>query len=159
MITSTGRIAHASLILPRYSHSPLIESISGMTIQIREKINYNGVLKEIDSMPWIDFKNPNIIPNNNLLEHCHSSACWRGYIGSWLIKDEKLYLTKIAGKFKMLNDEPLFSEWYTGSFVIHEKITVLNYREIQDTYDNIKIEFKEGIVISSTRIEILSNIM
>lgn len=48
----------------------------------------------------------------------NSTACWRKYIGTWEIKDGKLYLIDIIGRFKKLTDEPIFADWFTGEIKI-----------------------------------------
>jgi len=40
-----------------------------------------------------------------------SSNCWRGYIGSWEIKDGRLYLLKLERDYELEGNEPLFAEW------------------------------------------------
>ena len=43
-----------------------------------------------------------------------STACRRGYIGVWEIKDEKLYLANISGRYQLLADDPVLADWFTG---------------------------------------------
>jgi len=47
-----------------------------------------------------------------------SSACRRGYIGSWEIKDNKLYLLDIKGSFKINAPTPLFADWFSGEILV-----------------------------------------
>ncbi len=48
----------------------------------------------------------------------YSTACWRRYIGTWEIKDGRLYLINIIGKFKLIGDDPLFVDWFSGEIKI-----------------------------------------
>lgn len=43
-----------------------------------------------------------------------SSACWRGYQGTWEIREEQLFLVGIEGRFKLIGDEPLLADWFSG---------------------------------------------
>jgi hypothetical protein len=43
-----------------------------------------------------------------------STACWRSYVGTWAIVDGCLYLVGIKGKYKIVGDEPIFADWFTG---------------------------------------------
>ncbi|WP_269537200.1 hypothetical protein [Cerasicoccus fimbriatus] len=65
------------------------------------------------------------------------SACWRGYIATWKITNNKLYLEKIQNfdQDKVMplteiwpeqGDEPVFAEWYSGLLSIPEG-ELLNY--------------------------------
>ena len=46
-----------------------------------------------------------------------SSACWRNYIATWEIINNKLYLIGIEGKYR-LNEALVFAEWMTGSISV-----------------------------------------
>jgi hypothetical protein len=43
-----------------------------------------------------------------------STACWRGYVGTWEVRDGQLFQTSIEGRFKLLGKEPLLADWFTG---------------------------------------------
>jgi hypothetical protein len=43
-----------------------------------------------------------------------STACWRRYVGTWEVRDGQLFLTSIEGRFKLLGNEPLLADWFTG---------------------------------------------
>jgi hypothetical protein len=42
-----------------------------------------------------------------------STACWCGYIGTWELKNDHLFLTGLRGRFR-LSRSPLFADWVTG---------------------------------------------
>lgn len=69
-----------------------------------------------------------------------STGCYRGYRGTWEIKDNKLYLKDIAGQYKLKdNNSPVFANWYTGKLHIPG--------HLYSSYGSI-VEIKKGIVIS-----------
>jgi hypothetical protein len=43
-----------------------------------------------------------------------STACWRGYQGSWEIRESRFYLTGLRGRYRLEGSEPLFADWFTG---------------------------------------------
>ena len=43
-----------------------------------------------------------------------STACWRGYVGTWEIRGDKFYLVKLVGRFRLVGTEPLFADWFSG---------------------------------------------
>lgn len=55
-----------------------------------------------------------------------STACWRGYIGSWSIRRGKLYLTKLQGCFRPNGKEAIIADWFTGALHIPQG-EVLDY--------------------------------
>jgi hypothetical protein len=66
-----------------------------MTAQLPDKITVDGEVLSLYSNPleqyWINGK------RKKRPDFCLSEECKRGYIASWEIKDERLYLTKIDG--------------------------------------------------------------
>ncbi|WOH37649.1 hypothetical protein RI844_20180 [Thalassotalea fonticola] len=48
----------------------------------------------------------------------YNSACWRAYVGTWEINEDKLFLVSIKGKYKLLGNPPLFADWYSGTIKI-----------------------------------------
>lgn len=74
---------------------------------------------------------------------CTSTACWRGYIGTWIIQNDSLYLSKLTNGcenhifklnwlFKMRKTEKgkVFADWYSG--------------EIEEEYDNRETQINGG---------------
>src|SRR5436190_4669637 len=47
-------------------------------------------------------------------EIIHSTACWRRYVGSWEIKEQRLWLIGLTGAWKLEGHEPLWADWFSG---------------------------------------------
>ena len=43
-----------------------------------------------------------------------STACWRGYIGTWKIEKDLFYLQDIVGRYELTQEEPILANWFTG---------------------------------------------
>lgn len=43
-----------------------------------------------------------------------STACWRGYVGTWEIREKKFYLVRLQGGLRLRGEGPLFAEWFSG---------------------------------------------
>lgn len=67
------------------------------TVQTKELIVINGDTLQLHSQPLYEYLPANDLKNYNIpgLGESLSTACWRGYIGIWLIENDKLYLTEI----------------------------------------------------------------
>ena len=95
-----------------------------MTAQVGEILIYEGSEVRMSFCPPIpdhiriaDFSNEKLetlAKKENLPSVIFSTACWRGYIGTWEIKDGRFYLVKLSGRFELKGDEPLFADWFTG---------------------------------------------
>ena len=45
-----------------------------------------------------------------------STACYRGYQGTWEIRKKFLYLKRLEGiEAEMIGDEPILADWFTGT--------------------------------------------
>jgi hypothetical protein len=93
-----------------------------MTEQVKDILIINGevfsVLSHIDAL-WS--RNITKLTRND--EHkldpvfC-STACYRNYVATWKIIDDKLYLAKLSGAYALVNDEQDFVDWYSGTIKI-----------------------------------------
>ena len=43
-----------------------------------------------------------------------STACWRGYRGTWEIKDGLLYLIALRGRLRIREGDPILGDWFSG---------------------------------------------
>ena len=81
-----------------------------------------------------------------------SSNCWRGYLGSWEIKEGKLYLLKLDRDYELEGDEPLFADWVTAELHI---IMDSDFPELRaGLVGGEKIErvvIKNGVVIGANK--------
>ena len=88
-----------------------------MTAQASERLIYKGERLSLCTEPLGPF-----IQNNGLdyKFDVTSTALWRGYIGTWTIEQERLYLVAIDGSVGMDKLFPGFSDgvfahWYTST--------------------------------------------
>ncbi len=84
-----------------------------------------------------------------------STACWRRYIGTWELKDGRLYLNELEGRFKVVGDEPLFADWVTAVLRIPEGDQLhyvhMGFGSIYEFERHIKIE--NGLVVEERVID------
>ena len=89
-----------------------------MTHQLHENIIYEGKDLSMFSFPYFPENHPKIItlPKEEITRF--SSACLRGYIGSWEIVGDQLFLNKLEGGLRLEGVDPLFAEWFSGDLKI-----------------------------------------
>lgn len=99
-----------------------------------------------------------------------SSACWRGYYGTWEIKDDKLYLIdlecytanmeerkywKVGMDFIFPNRTEVFANWFSGEIRIPQG-DMLNYVHsgYSSTYEmDLFLDFKDGFLIGQRTVD------
>ena len=132
-----------------------------MTRQALEMLNYEGSLQSMFGRPLDDyFKLTGIKPDFELT----CSACWRGYIGTWEILDDHLYLTDLSelmgdGKKNMQTffpDDPVrvFAYWYSGQLRVPQGERVVDPGFYSSYERDLLIDIKKGVV---QKIEVREN--
>ena len=129
-----------------------------MTAQVHEKIRYQGKRMRLASTPPFPTNHPKIIMLTDEEFRVGvfditigSTACWRGYIGSWSIRRGKLYLTKLEGRFCIKGKEAIFADWFTGELHI-PRGEMLDYVHagFDSVYEQeIILKVEQGVVINT----------
>ena len=110
-----------------------------MTLQIREKLTYNGEVYEMFDEPLRSYLYKYDIERLNRTQTIFSTNCWRGYVGHWAIEDDKLYLVELdclelprrnALDALFLGQQKVFAEWFSGSIstTLDEKYMYLEFK-------------------------------
>ena len=129
-----------------------------MTHQLHENIIYEGKDVSMFSFPGFPEDHSRIIELTDKQiwakgePRMVSSNCWRGYLGSWEIKEGKLYLLKLDRDYELEGDEPLFADWVTAELHI---IMDSDFPELRaGLVGGEKIErvvIKNGVVIGANK--------
>ena len=129
-----------------------------MTIQAGDILSYNGEKTTIATEPL----KPYLETRSDVSFIFKSTALVRGYIGTWKIKNKKLYLVSLIGfiesnekvdlEYLFPNKTEVFANWFSGDIRIpqgklHEKIN-LGYESVFEK--DLIFTFNEGILISET---------
>lgn len=126
-----------------------------MTAQGMEVLIYKGEKYDMASLPLTSYpkeKNIKWEPRGFF------SACWRGYIGTWSIEDNKLYLLHIKSwglPEEVINhifngQEKVFAQWYTGTLCIPlGKMLHYVHLGFLSVYEkDLFLEIENGILVS-----------
>jgi hypothetical protein len=91
-----------------------------MTHQFGEILIHEGESLTMYSLPLNDF----LKTRPDLSFSMISTACWRGYFGTWEIKDNKLYLVSLSANigddervgidFIFPDQEEVYADWFNG---------------------------------------------
>ena len=138
-----------------------------MTAQISDKILYNGEMLSLASEPLAIWLHRN---NTSEIKRSFFGSCWRGYVATWKIFDNKLFLIKIDYPLFRLrksksknesieidnlmeklfpNQSEVFANWFTGTLKIQKgemlEYVHLGYESVYET--DICIRFENGEMI------------
>ncbi|MEQ8766515.1 MAG: hypothetical protein RL885_21555 [Planctomycetota bacterium] len=92
-----------------------------MTAQVHEILIYDGERTSMAFCPPLPDDDPRVkkLDDEEIEEdiECRimfSTDCWRGYVGTWEIRNGRFYLVGLRGRYRMNGDEPLLADWFTG---------------------------------------------
>jgi hypothetical protein len=133
-----------------------------MTAQIHEKLIYNGEETSMAFCPPLPEGHPRVMEidphsadyrdEDRIL---HSTACWRGYQGAWQIRDERFYLTGLRGRFRLVGEEPLLADWFSGVLRI-PRGELLHYVHMGfgSVYEGeVHVKIEQGVVTATRTID------
>lgn len=129
-----------------------------MTAQAAERLMYNGQQLSMCSTPLDVF-----LANSgrDLQFQDRSTACWRGYIASWEIRGDRLYITDISATLANGQDATLgdlfpgypdgaFAHWFTGEVrcPMGKQIKYVHMGFSSQFEKDLFLEFKAGVLVS-----------
>ena len=128
-----------------------------MTAQVSETLWYEGKEHAMCSEPLSDYfdlsgKRPKFAEMD--------TSCWRGYVGEWEIRDERLYL--IGLEARLVNGEEaklesifpgfpdrVFAHWYSGTIRIPEgKLLDYVHMGYESVFErDVFMTFEKGVLV------------
>ncbi|MGY8914038.1 MAG: hypothetical protein ACKVJF_03020 [Flavobacteriales bacterium] len=129
-----------------------------MTIQIKESILIDGEEYKMVTEPLLPYLKE---LTNKTIFQCETSACWRGYLGTWELKNNKLYLIELTGNvgdadfrfrssvgldYLFPNKKEVHADWFTGVISIPDgEIPGSGYPNFLPSYaNNLLLHFDKG---------------
>jgi hypothetical protein len=126
-----------------------------MTAQIPERLLYEGQrlpLRTTPLAPYLAGKEHVFQPPN--------TANWRGYVGTWEITDDKLYLIELQGRLKdgsdatfatlfPNQDRKIFAKWYSGILQVPQgELLEYVHAGFASRYEReLLFEIREGVLV------------
>lgn len=134
-----------------------------MTAQAAEQLLYKGEELRMCSTPLDTFLQNSGL---NISFQDRSTACWRGYVASWEIRGDRLYITDISATLE--NGEPAtledlfpgypdgaFAHWFTGEVrcPMGGQIKYVHMGFGSTFERDLFLEFKSGVLVSERVVE------
>jgi hypothetical protein len=136
-----------------------------MTAQVSEKLIYKGQELNLCAEPLHTYLET---IRGDLKFVAYSSANWRGYVGTWCIEDERLYLAKLNGTVRegeferpielgyLFPDYPdgVFAHWFTGELrCVQGGLLKYVHMGYSSTYEkDLFIRIQNGVVLGDREI-------
>jgi hypothetical protein len=146
------------VLYPRLTHKTA--RVERMTAQVHELLILDGQWTSIASDPPLPANHARVVAASE--EHrrkassiVNSTACWRGYIATWQIKDDRFYLVSIEGRFELVGIEPLLADWFTGELRVPmgEVIDYVHMGFASVFAEELFVRIVNGAVVSRRRVD------
>jgi hypothetical protein len=134
-----------------------------MTAQIRELLYYKGEKYYLSTEPLQPLLD--IIAEDKPTSKVVSTDCWTGYLGTWEIVEDKLYLIGLKGypdgndqfnmDFLFPNKDKVHAEWFTGEIKIPQgKMLHYEHMGYMSIFEkDIFIKIEKGIMVSTREVD------
>jgi len=77
------------------------------------------------------------------------TACWRGYVATWEIRDDKIYLNKFSRKYVIEEGHPLFADWISETIRIPQgeqlEYVHMGFGSVYE--QDLMIRIEKGVVV------------
>jgi hypothetical protein len=134
-----------------------------MTAQIHETLIYEGEVASMTSCPPLPAGHPRLVAaaepfatkREGVPSVIFSTACWRRYLGTWELKDGRLYLKEVIGIYELEGGEPLFADWVSGWLVV-PRGELLNYVHMgfESVYEReLHLRFDAGVLAETREVD------
>lgn len=134
-----------------------------MTAQIHETLIYEGEATSMTTCPPLPAQHPRLVAvaapyateREGVPSVVFSTACWRRYLGTWEVKDGRLYLKGVAGLYELSGGEPLFADWVSGWLVV-PRGELLNYVHMgfESVYEReLHLRFEAGVLAETREVD------
>ncbi|MEH6770049.1 hypothetical protein [Maribacter arcticus] len=144
-----------------------------MTAQIREIIMINNDEYSMDNTPLESHLNK---PPKRQSFNYRTTACWRGYRGSWNLDNDQLYLIHLKGNrydiesktikevyidYLFPNQEKVFASWFTGVLTVPDGKILTNWNiDNFSNYEHIlQLKFDKGILIDFKSVDAIQKMV
>lgn len=131
-----------------------------MTAQCREYLVYNNKEYSLATEPLYSY-----LVDKKISFTSPSTACWRGYVGYWLIENGKLYLTdleayigdyqKVGIDYLFPDEKKVLAEWFSGKIRIpHGEMMKYIHQGYASLYEKeLFLEIEKGFVVEQYEID------
>ena len=128
-----------------------------MTTQVKERIIIDGEKYPLINCLSLPEDDSIIQYKKGIIEK--SSNCWRGYVGTWEIKDDKLYLIDFSsGMYEVLTNLPILADWITGIGMVATGDMIKGSSwDITKYETEMHLTFESGLVVKTQNITNVDN--
>lgn len=127
-----------------------------MTAQIGDHLILDGETVMLTGCPALPWHHPRFkeISRKEAIQACaktlvFSTACWRNYVADWRIDQDRLYLERITGIYRLAGEEPLFADWVTETLRISrgEMLTYVHMGFGSVYEEDLLLDVRMGVVV------------
>jgi len=124
-----------------------------MTMQVLDTLILNGQPKGMLTSPPLPLDRPHALEEvaADAVEEgiWNSTACWRGYVATWELDGDELYLKHVQGKYRAVGPGLILAHWFTGTVVVNDGEVLRNAGFAMVYEREIHLSFEQGFLIDT----------
>ena len=134
-----------------------------MTSQIHEELIYEGEHTSMVCCPdlpqhhsrCVELSGNDAKANDPHGWYLSSTACYRGYYGTWEVNERRFYLLNLEGRFRLVGKDPLFADWFSGVLRVPrgELLQDIRSRSNSQYEQELLVHIDHGIVTQTSLID------
>jgi hypothetical protein len=128
-----------------------------MTIQATDRLLFEGVPCRLKTELHLR-ADPRVskVSDDEARASCSAyftTACWRNFVAQWQIVDGRMYLTHVAGKYRLADGGPLAADWVSRTLYLEEEEVITDFWD--EDYNagmprQFIVEIERGLVTTHT---------
>jgi len=124
-----------------------------MTIQASELLLIEGEEYQLMNVPLMPDSVIQLIPKDSYVK---STACYRGYVATWEIKDDKLYLIKLSSSnYELTQKTPVHADWVNDQLIFGNGNYKLSseYVHLYEFEYEVQITIENGLFVDINKVK------
>ena len=124
-----------------------------MTAQIHELMLLDGEWASMASEPPLPRGHPRVAEASEEKQKAaspiiFSTACWRRYRGTWDVRDGRLALIALEGRYELKGEGPLPADWFSGVLMVPrgKMLEYVHMGYLSVFEEELHIRIKRGVV-------------
>lgn len=127
-----------------------------MTIQVLDTLTWNGQARGMLTSPPLPLELPHAVEEVTDVSPegiWNSTACWRGYIATWELDGDELYLKQVEGKYRLRGPGLILAHWFSGTVIVNEGKVLRNAGYAMIFEREIHLSFEQGFLVDSRMVD------
>ncbi|MEL3952525.1 hypothetical protein [Stenotrophomonas bentonitica] len=127
-----------------------------MTMQVLDTLIWKGQRRGMLTSPNLPLDRPHLLEDaTDAIQEgiWNSTACWRGYVATWELDGDELYLKQVEGKYRLKGPGLILAHWFSGTVIVNEGEVLRNAGYAMVYEREIHLSFEQGFLVDTRTVD------